>query len=438
MSKDEAEVKAVVPLELPVLSQVKKILMMSHLPTRDDVVDDCLIEELRKMGHIVWKGSILVNARDVICQIKPDIVIMPEIRCPFTANMVNVMDGWGIQVVVKRCEAGASKVMFNAMPPEDIITLLGQWDYTSSLELVWGEEFAEILRREKKKENVVSVGALVFDPYFLPKPPIVKETDKKTMLWATGFVYADRHPDYCAPEVDMGDHRHRKWWRQCREGRARYIDAIKELQLELGDTWHFAIRIKAGESPVEYQARLGNTVKFCPAEPTVASLTRADLVIHAGSTMAYEAHLMDIPTISYMGYPVIGYEGKSSEYLPLHIAPKAQTMDKLWNLVKKVELGKSNADLDVIKQLEIEYYGKVDGNAHKRAAEAIHKLSIRPTSVPDAWPEEQLGKWPLGQDVWPVMEEWKCNACRKQFYTKPGHDMRPCPWCGVTLVKIPL
>jgi surface carbohydrate biosynthesis protein len=418
------------------LSKVKKILMFSHLPTRDDVVDTMLTQELKNMGHMVWKGSILVAARENILTLKPDVVILPEIRCRYTAAMVNNLTSWGVQTVIKRCEAGANWTMYNAMPECDRITLFGQYDYDATLELVWGDEFAKILKDKHGKQNVKTIGAIVFDPYFLPRPPIPKATDKKTMLWATGFVYADRHSDYCAPEVDMGDYRHNKWWRQCRDGRAKYIDAIKELQKEMGDEWYFFIRLKCGESPVEYQQRLGDTVILTPGEPVVASLMRTDLVIHAGSTMAYEAHMMDIPTLSYYGYPVIGYEGKSSEYLPLHIAPKTQSLDQLKKMIKSVKLGKSNANLDIIKQLDKEYYGQVDGKAHKRAAEAINELPPCNPQIPDQWPETPLGTWPIGHDVWPQAEQWVCNACHKPFWAKPGHDMRPCPWCGVSLVKL--
>lgn len=417
--------------------QVNKVLMLSHLPSRDDIIDTLLVQELAKKRNMVWKGSVLANAREQICSLKPDIVIMPEIRCPFTARMTNLMTEWGIQVVIKRCEAGANETMLNAMPECDRITLFGQYPYEAALEIVWGDEFANILKRERGLKNVKAVGALVFDPYFLPKPPIEKEEDKPTMLWATGFVYADRHPDYCAPEVPMGDPRHRKWWRQCREGRWKYIDAIKELYIELKDQWHFAIRLKPGESPQDYQALLGNSVKFCLNEPTVASLMRCDLVIHAGSTMAYEAHIMGIPTISYWGYPVIGYEGKTEEYLPLHIAPQTQTMDELGIAIAMTPLGKSNANLDIIKQLETEYYGKVDGKAHKRAAAAINQVKIKPTKIPDMWPEDPKGSWPIVKDVFPTIETWNCNACHKPFFVLPGHDMRPCPQCGVSLVRLP-
>lgn len=418
------------------LSKVKKILMLSHLPTRDDVVDTLLVEAMQKKGHMVWKGSILQNAREQILQLKPDIVIMPEIRCRYTAQMANTMAFWGIQVVVKRCEAGANWTMYNAMPQCDKITLFGQYPYECALEIVWGDEFAEILKQEKKAKNVKAVGALVFDPYFLPRPPIVKEKDKKTILFATGFCYADRQPDYCAPEVDLNDPRHRKWWRQCREGRWRYIEVIKELYDGMKDHWHFAIRLKPGEAPEEYAKILGKDIRFCPSEPTVASLMRSDLIIHAGSTMAYEAHLMNIPTISYWGYPVIGYEGKTEEYLPLHIAPQTQTVDDLLLRIATTPLGKSNANLKIIKQLEKEYYGTVDGKAHKRAANAICSLRIKETNIPDTWPEDPKGSWPVASDVFPAMDRWHCNACFKNFWALPGRDMRPCPHCGVSLVRL--
>jgi len=122
----------------------------------------------------------------------------------------------------------------------------------------------------------------------------------------------------------------------------------------------------------------------------------------------------------------------------MHIAPQTQTVDELKITLAMTPLGKSNANLDVIKQLETEYYGRVDGKAYKRAAAAISKVKVKPTTkIPDAWPEDPKGSWPMGQDVFRNIETWNCNACHKPFFVLPGHDMRPCPNCGVSLVRLP-
>jgi len=71
---------------------MKKVLILSHIPMRDEIVDNLIGNELSK-DHMVWVASILQNPRQVICTVKPDIVLLPEIRLEFTRDLARYLHG---------------------------------------------------------------------------------------------------------------------------------------------------------------------------------------------------------------------------------------------------------------------------------------------------------------------------------------------------------
>ena len=88
---------------------MKKILLLSHIPQRDEIPDMMLARSLTSEDVCVWKYPILGDSRNAICLVKPDIIILPEIRLEFTRDLAKLCQSWGIRVVQKRCEVGISR-----------------------------------------------------------------------------------------------------------------------------------------------------------------------------------------------------------------------------------------------------------------------------------------------------------------------------------------
>ena len=113
----------------------------------------------------------------------------------------------------------------------------------------------------------------------------------------------------------------------------------------------------------------------------VEILNYVDLLIHAGSTTALEAHFMNIPSLSFWN--------PAPERSPISgIAPRSSTFEELDRLISEVQPGQSNADPEVVAALEREFYGRIDGQACRRAAERIDELLRRSNSRPFRYPRD--------------------------------------------------
>ena len=149
------------------MAKPKKILLLSHLPARDEMVDVMLANSLTSEDASVWKYPMLGRCREAICLIKPDIVILPEIRLEYTRDIAKWCKSWGIKVVQRRCEMGVTA----ETPMDDELErcLFGNLDYCShiDMDLVWGKSFADMLiAHGEPKEKIKVIGGIGFDPYF--------------------------------------------------------------------------------------------------------------------------------------------------------------------------------------------------------------------------------------------------------------------------------
>ncbi len=406
----------------------KKILLLSHLPYRDDVVDVMIKKALEDAGHVVFKVSALGQTRGEILLIQPDIVVFPEVRCESTRDMAELLTKWGVKVVQRRCEMGISKE--TPMSEELKACLYGNFpakDYID-LDLVWGPRFADMLVENKvmEREKIAVVGGAGFDQYFIIPPP-VKRAEEKTVMFLGGFGYADRNALYAIPEAKPNDKIHAESVGMDRNRRKNFIGLIAEFKKRFPQ-WKVLIRPHPGEFATEYKNRLGPETEFFINSSAVEAIEVADVFVHTGSTMAYEAHLKNKPSLNFRNTSLDEVVGA--------VSPTYDDAAGLLAAFAELKLGETNADAEVIKKLEQDYYGEVDGKAHKRIATAILSLEIKRQAVyPKEWPADELKYMTPG--VMPFVEQWGCSQCQKMYFLLPGRETVKCPWCGIANIKVP-
>ena len=278
-----------------------KILILTASPQRDMIIDRQLKDELSKRGHEVWVKPCLREGRDSILELEPDIVVVPPIRNPYSRDFVETCKGWGIGVITRHTEASCSWQDFNAMDPQDRHhNILGALRYQVDAEIVWGQDEAEILQRRGCSFPVVAVGSLAVDAYFnkdIKEEYIRREVfakklgidpKKKTVLIGSSWGFADSAPDLRIDEINT--------YFSEDEGRDNYIACIKELREKL--PWNIILRPHPGVNITEYKKQLPDI----PIEtdlPAIEMLCNCDLLIHSGSTMAMEAHFLNIPAYQF-------------------------------------------------------------------------------------------------------------------------------------------
>jgi len=408
----------------------RKVLILTNLPQRDQATDMILGEALSKRGLDVQVVPFLPKPREWVMFGKPDIIVGPECRCEFTVDFYKRCMEWGIKVVAKRTEGGAAKAAWNIMKESEQTTTMGVWPYDVDLELVWSEDMKELvaMHGHVPGKKIVAVGALPLDPYFRDEVHFHPE-GRKNVLVATGWGHADRNPEYNVPEAPPDSPIHKDAFDRHTKGRAAYIDLIRKLKIELEPEYNIILRLKVGEHAEPYQHAIPGLAILGPCDTKIA-IMNADYLVHAGSTMGLEAHLMDVPAFSYLGQlnQTEGYEypNVSTDY---------DDIDTLVEAIKETEPGVSNANLDNFKRLENEFYGTIDGKAGERAADAIAALPDTGVPVsPIVWPAPGIeyefpgcAKGNVG---------WVCETCNQTTYTlRTDTDMLKCLWCGISLAR---
>jgi len=429
---------------------IPRVSIMTNLPQRDATVDNILADELRELGYEVWVTNFLPKNREHILHFKPHILVIPEARCEYTVELARQCMEWGIRVVVRRTEGGAAWDAWDKMGRAEQATVIGAWPYDVDLEIVWSEDFRDLLIKHGylPAEKVVAVGAMPFDVYLrAPKPQVLRQ-QKPHLLFAPGWGHADRSPEYNVPEAPFGSPIHRDAWQRHSYGREVWLHMMRRVYQEFGDVFDLFVRPKTGELPIAYQNTLGGRIKVVVPCPTEVALANTDLLIHAGSTMGIEAHLYNIPALSFFGNvnQVPGYEYP-------HVSPDFEDVDALLKAISKIRFteqiiknhdgtvgkvfkAKSNANIKNLKKLEKEFYGTIDGKACKRAAAAIERLPVTDDiekNIPALWPPAKKEFDAPG--VYKHVMTWKCECCGGQCVTEFGRDMIKCPWCGISLAR---
>jgi len=414
----------------------KKILILSHNPARDYTSDSILALELRARGHVVWLNHFLKDDGLRITIIKPDIVIIPEVRCEYSIKLAEQCKKYGIQVVVKMCEFGITEESLGSIHPDYKTAIFGRFpvNHCIDLFLAWGPKMKTMMLEHMKLESdkVVVCGAFQFDQYFLPPPPVSLRTGtKKAILFAGGFAYADRNKEFCMPEADPESKLHSMFVEKDQNNRSRWLDMISKFVGRYGNEWEIYIKPHPGERPEPYTAVLrGLPVKFMQPTTGFFAIQKADFLIHAGSTMGYEAHLKNIPSINYAN--------NCDDAIVSSISPKCETEDSLFKTFDDINsrtTPRSTAPVEILNTLT-EYYGIVDGNGNKRAAEAINNLPDNVTNIFDEWVHPKEPNY-ITPNVFPQIENWRCDGCKNGYYVVgEPREMVKCPFCGIANVKI--
>jgi surface carbohydrate biosynthesis protein len=412
---------------------MKKCIIYTHNPIRDPITDDCLTVALRKIGHMVWRRNYLDCDKHMVVYIKPDVIIMPEIRCEYSRDFAKQCKEWGIQVVVRPCEVGITEESIEGISEDYRRAIFGEnWPVADYIDLMlcWGPKMKDLFIKYGgvPEEKMAVVGGIAFDQFFLPEPPEkVERTEMKRALFATGFAYADRNPQYSVPEALSTDGLHQDMVTTDMNGRSRWFKIIQKFMAEHGDEWEIWIKGHPGEKEQVYKAVLRDSVEICPPLPPVRAFKYVDCVVHAGSTMAYEAHLKNMPGINLLNV--------CQDTIVSKISPNVNTYDELVDAMNKLEFGKSNADPAIIEILERYYYGTTDGKASERAAEAIDALPDSETKIPDEWPVCNEMRY-VSKGVLKRVELWHCKGCGNQYHVQGPREMIKCPFCGIANVKM--
>ncbi|KKM75297.1 hypothetical protein LCGC14_1391650 [marine sediment metagenome] len=401
---------------------MKKILLLSHDTQRDSATHGAIRKHLEDMGHLTWMLHFTQARR--ACYMKPDIVVYPEIRLEKLRDEAAQLHKNGITVAVRRCEPGMSADSLVSVGDAYKRAILGNVDYSDfvALEMVWSQEFADTLVEYKPelKGRVKAVGSFGFDTY---KDRSRAKNEKPVVLLATGFPYADRKALFSIPEARVSDSLlHARLVQIDRMNRQTWFDSIKSFCEKYKDRYDIALRLHNGEAGGPYCDLIGDTVPLATGN-TDAVLRAVDVLIHAGSTMAMEAHLL--------GIPAINFANKTQDKLVADISPNCETFESLCETFEGLELGKSNADPDVVEKLQ-SFYGVNDGNTCKRAAELIDALPLSGAEISGDWLVYDKIKYPSPY-VYTDMVMAHCSSCNRNVAFSSGLDMVKCPYCGVCL-----
>lgn len=403
---------------------MKKAMFVYHYPTRDLEADKRIAAHLKTAGVECW--HVPYTAMPIATILKPDIVVAPELRNPFFADVAGWFKGHGVTVVAKRCEPGMTRKYLGEVSDAYKRAVLGNWDYSDAvdLELVWGQEFADAIveYRPAMSGKVVAVGPMNFDPLCGAQP--VRGTEGG-ILWATGFCYADRSAIFAAPEALETDREfHQQLVSIDRSCRQAYVLAMQQaVDASKLSRFKMKLRVHSGEGALPYHWAKG--LLEVSMETSGDALRGCSVLIHAGSNMAYEAHLLGIPAFCYAN--------KMQDGLVASISPNPDGPSALIEAIAQVDRSRSNANPEIIEALKT-FYGPTDGNACKRAAEAILSMKAGQSDIPDKWMEFNEPKYP-SDFVHVGVHMVPCPMCRQPAASPMGTDMYRCPFCGLAVAK---
>lgn len=396
------------------------------MPQRDRHFDELLYHELLSRGQAVWLLQYLQKDFEYLTTIKPDVVIVPEIRIEYGRDMAWQLKQYGCQVICRCCEVGITEESIPSITDGYRRAIFGNWPMNECLDQMWawGPKMAKAMAEHGSVDSVKikAVGGVPFDQYFLPPPPKLKRpSDKPIVLFATGFAYADRNRAYSMPEAFEGDDIHTQIIDTDRAGRGKWLDMMPKFVGRFKDRWHIQVKPHVGERGRAYGTILKNTVQHLNHISGFTALQNTDCVVHAGSTMGYEAHLL--------GRPAFNVHNVCMDVIVAKVSPNFSDDEKFFEAFEKVEIGKSNANMEIIKNLD-GYYGPVDGKAYIRTADLVCALPERKSHIPDEWPPWRTPKYKT-KDVLTGAYGWNCTGCGNKYLVLRKRELVKCPYCGV-------
>ncbi len=175
-------------------------------------------------------------------------------------------------------------------------------------------------------------------------------------------------------------------------------------------------------------------------------------MIHAGSTMAINAHLLGIPAWQYGDVNAKGYETwwSDPESAISKVSPCYKDVEGLIKAVQEYKSG-SNASQESLDTLEKGRYGLMDGKSIARAADVIDKIKGQFTLC---WPQStrDYSQLAILKEPRQLFTPMRCKICGHEFlivndsyfakvkqYTGFKGEFRhvhgsSCPWCSARFV----
>lgn len=411
---------------------MKKILLFCHNIQRDKQFDSMLEHELEK-DNMVWLTKMLAHDFRNICLIKPDVVVLPEIRNEYTLEIARRIKEWGGQIVVRHGEMGITEESISSgFNPDYKKAIFGNVDFNEHVDLVlvFGTQQVEqmVKYRGVDREKIRVIGNPILDPYFTPEEPGVKKSEQKTILFATGFPYADRNPNYVMPEAPVGADIHKYFKQLCSRKRSEWVKLIKWFLQEYPE-WKVRIRPHSGERLEVYQTLFKDKVEYVCGPPSRMTLRENDCIVHAASTCSFEVHLLGVPGIIYS--PI------THDVLLKELHPAAENIDQFKKIFNSLKPGESNINKSTYKAFEDKYIGPVDGKVHCRAAKYINSLpDVEKNVIPDKWPQIKEPMKDIDPDIALYGEMWNCGGCNNKYFVLNHREMVKCPFCGIANVRI--
>ena len=125
---------------------MSKILIFSGSPQRDKLIDELLKKQLEKLGNEVFIRSMPVGSRQVILDIKPDIMVTAPIRNVFSYSLCEEAARFGVAVVIRHVEPGCDSNDIKNLTPSWKKALLWPRPKGIKLELMWGDTEKEYIQ----------------------------------------------------------------------------------------------------------------------------------------------------------------------------------------------------------------------------------------------------------------------------------------------------
>lgn len=359
-----------------------RVLILTASPIRDDIVDSLIQEELQKGGHEVWVKPCLREGRQAVLDIHPDTVIMPPIRNPYSRDMAETIKGFGIGLVSRHTEPSCDWQDFKKMEPWRQQEIFGQYPYLVDVELVWSKDEAEILATRKTAFPVYAIGATTIDAY--KRPDVIErhrnrgafcqahgfDESKKILLICSPWGMIDTHPDLHTEELDF--------IRKDADGLQRHLGMIRHLASSeaLINSWNILVSIHPGVDQDPYKDLCKELKINLDTESRSFDLNiHVDAMIHAGSTMAVSAHLLNIPAYQFGDSNAKGSNSwwSDPESAISKISPYFKEPQELLEALLAYAPG-TNASTQALAALEQGRFGCMDGQSTIRAAGIIGKI----------------------------------------------------------------
>ena len=430
-----------------------KVLILTASPIRDSIVDILLAQELQKYGHEVFVRPCLREGRKAVLEVQPDTVVTPPIRNPYSRDMVEVLKDWGIGVISRHTEPSCDWHDFKKMDSNRQHEIFGQYPYKVDAELVWSQDEAEILNQRDCGFKAYPIGATTADAY--KHPEVIAQyrnratfnakykfdDTKKNLLICSPWGFVDSAPDLHVEEVDEA--------KKDVEGRDRHFTMIRTVSQNLKDKWNILVSVHPGVVQKPYQDLCTELGIPLDTESTSFILNiHSDAIIHAGSTMALNAHWLGIPAFQFGD--INAKDSKSwwsdPESSISKVSPYFKAPEDLMQALIAYKPG-SNANMQAIEALEKGRFGNMDGQSTVRAAEIINKIQGK---FKFCWPRstKDYSQLTILRDARRLLTSMKCGICGNDFvvvndswlemlrsYTGFKGDFRPphgsaCPHCA--------